>query len=121
MREKRRFIRFKIALKVSYICQKDPRVEKAAVTKDVSASGMQLLTEERLESGEKLDLKIFIPKALNPVHIKGIVVWSKELDPGKSLYYNAGIDFGKIEEDNKNTFLKFLCDLLYEKTQRKTA
>jgi len=116
MREKRRFIRFDIALKVAYIVQRDPKTEKLGTTKDVSAQGMQLLTGDKLETGDKVDLKIFVPEALNPAHIKGIVVWSKE--PGtlpESRSHNAGIDFLKIEEDNKNTFLKFLCDLMYEK------
>lgn len=119
MREKRRFIRFDIALKISYIVQKEPRIERLGTTKDVSASGTQLLTTERLEPGDKLDLKVAIPGALNPVHLNGIVVWSKEIEPEKGLPYSAGIDFKKIEEDNKNTFLKFLCDLMYEKTGKK--
>jgi len=115
MREKRRFIRFSIALKVAYIAQKDPKTEKLGTTKDVSAQGMQLLTSDKLEPGDKLDLKIFVPEALNPAHMKGIVVWSRELDSPKNHFYSAGIDFGKIEEDNKNTFLKFLCNLIYAK------
>ncbi|MEK7868464.1 MAG: PilZ domain-containing protein [Candidatus Omnitrophota bacterium] len=115
MREKRRFIRFAIALKVAYIVQRDPKTEKLGTTKDVSAQGMQLLTSDKLELGDKVDLKIFVPEALNPAHMKGIVVWSRELDSPKSHSYSAGIDFGKIEEDNKNTFLKFLCDLMYSK------
>ncbi|MFA4991479.1 MAG: PilZ domain-containing protein [Candidatus Omnitrophota bacterium] len=118
MREKRRFIRFYIALKVNYILQKDPKTEKIGTTKDVSAGGLQLLTSEQLEAGGKVDLKIFLPDALNPVHLKGVVMWSKELGQAKgpAHSHSAGIEFGKIEEDNKNTFLKFLCGQMYEKT-----
>lgn len=115
MREKRRFIRFDIALKVAYIVQKEPKTEKLGTTKDVSAQGMQLLTSDKLEPGDKVDLKIFVPEALNPAHMKGIVIWSREPDSSKSRSCSTGIDFGRIEEDNKNTFLKFLCDLMYEK------
>ena len=113
MREKRRFIRFDIALKVSYIIQKEPKAEKIGTTKDVSAQGMQLLTGVKLDVGDKVDLKIFVPEALNPAHMKGLVVWSRGSDPVRSHSYASGIDFEKIEEDNKNTFLKFLCDLMY--------
>ena len=115
MREKRRFIRFEIALKVNYTVQKDPKTEKTGVTKDVSAEGMQVLLEEKLEVGEKVELKIFIPEALNPVHMNGIVLWSREVNIGTKTSYCVGIEFGMIEEDNKNTFLKFLCDLMYRK------
>lgn len=115
MREKRRFIRFEIALKVNYAIQSEPKIEKTGTTKDVSSGGMQLLTEEKLEPGNRLGLKMFIPEALNPAHLNGIVLWSKEIPSGKKASYSAGIEFGDIEEDNKNTFLKFLCDLMYRK------
>lgn len=116
MKEKRRFIRFEIALKVNFIVQKkDLKAERTGITKDVSAGGLQLLTEEKLETGNKLELKVFIPGALNPAHLNGIVLWSKETDTGKGPSCGAGIEFGDVEEDNKNTFLKFLCDLMYKK------
>jgi c-di-GMP-binding flagellar brake protein YcgR len=121
MREKRRFIRFYIALKVAYIVQRDPKAEKLGTTKDVSAAGMQLLTSDKLEPGDKVDLKIFVPDALNPAHLKGIVIWSRDMEPARTHTYSTGIDFGKIEEDNKNTFLKFLCDLMYEKIGKKKS
>ncbi|NQT75485.1 MAG: PilZ domain-containing protein [Candidatus Omnitrophica bacterium] len=115
MREKRRFIRFDITLKVTYAAQKAPRAEKTGIVKDVSAGGMQLLTEEKLETGSRLELKMIIPEALNPVHLNGTVLWSRDVSEGKKISYSAGIEFGKIEEDNKNTFLRFLCDLMYRK------
>lgn len=112
MREKRYFIRFNISLKVAYTVRKEIKLEKPGLSKDVSAGGMQLLTNEKLDEGDKVDLKIFIPGGLNPVHIKSLVVWSKEITPYNGYTYSAGINFEKIEEDNKNTFLKFLCDFM---------
>lgn len=118
MREKRRFIRFEIALKANYIVQKEPKTEKTGITKDMCVGGMQILTEEKLVVGNKVELKLFIPEALNPVHLNGIVLWSREVSAGKGLSYSAGIEFGKIEEDNKSTFLRFLCDLMYKKIEK---
>ena len=115
MREKRRFIRFEIALKVNYAIQSEPKIERTGMTKDVSSGGIQLLTEEKLIIGSRLQLKLFIPEALNPVHLNGVVLWSKEKTSGKKVSHGAGIEFGKIEEDNKNTFLRFLCNLMYRK------
>lgn len=115
MREKRKFIRFGISLKVNYIVQKQPKTEKTGITKDVCAGGVQLVTEEKLNVGDKLELKFFTPEALNPAHLGGIVLWSKEASAGKKPSYSAGVEFRDIEEDNKNTFLKFLCDLMYRK------
>ncbi|NQV04428.1 MAG: PilZ domain-containing protein [Candidatus Omnitrophica bacterium] len=118
MREKRRFIRFDIALKVNYTVQKDPKTEKTGMTKDISAGGMQFLTEEKIDAGNKLDLKMFIPEALNPAHMNGIALWSKETTTSKGPSYCTGVEFGKIEEDNKTTFLRFLCDMLYKRLEK---
>jgi len=112
MREKRYFIRFDISLKVVYVVQKEIKLEKPGVSRNVSAGGMQLLTSEKLEAGDRIDLKIFVPDGLNPAHIKGLVVWSKEIEPSEGYAYSAGVNFEKIEEDNKNTFLKFLCGMM---------
>lgn len=119
MREKRKFIRFDISLKTTYILQRDPKVERTGVTRDMSAGGIQLLTEESLNVGDKLELKCFIPEALNPAHLNGIILWSKIVSTGKKPSYSAGIEFKDIEEDNKNTFLKFLCELMYRKIGKK--
>lgn len=119
MREKRRFIRFEISLKVNYTIQKEPKIEKTGITKDVSAGGIQLLSEDKISVGNKLELKIFIPEALNPVHLNGIAVWSQEANIERGRRFCAGIELGKIEEDNKNTFLKFLCDLMYRRIGEK--
>ncbi|MFC1666406.1 PilZ domain-containing protein [Candidatus Omnitrophota bacterium] len=120
MREKRRFIRFNISLKIAYTVQKDPKVERTGMTKDVSAGGMQILTEENLQTGSRLEIKVFIPEAANPAHLSAVVLWSKKKDPeDKKLSHSAGIEFKGIEEDNKSTFLKFLCDLMYRKIEEK--
>jgi len=115
MKEKRNFIRFDIPLKVHYTVQGDPKIVKTGITKDVSAGGVQLLTEEKIDIGNKIDLTVFIPEALNPVHLAGIAVWVKEIRSEEKSRYCTGIEFTKIEEDNKNTFLKFLCNLMYKK------
>ncbi|MBU4311396.1 MAG: PilZ domain-containing protein [Candidatus Omnitrophica bacterium] len=114
MREKRRFIRFDVSLKVNYVVQKEPKTEKTGITKNLSAGGIQLLTKEKLTTGNKVELMIFTPESLNPAHLNGIVLWSNEISEEKASYA-SGIEFGKIEEDNKNTFLRFLCELMYKK------
>ena len=41
------------------------------------------------------------------------MVWIKQLSLEDDAPYDIGIELTEIEEDNKNTFLKFLCDLIY--------
>jgi len=115
MKEKRKLIRFSISLKVEYTVDREPNIIKKGKSKDISAGGIHLITEERLRTGSKLALKLFIPDALNPVHLNGTVLSSKEIEINRKLSYSENIEFGEIEEDNKNTFLKFLCNLMYGK------
>lgn len=119
MREKRRFVRFNIALKVLYVIRKEPREEKTGITKDISAGGLELLTKEKMTPGSKMEIVIYIPEALNPVHLNGTIVWSKETGGDEKSSYSTGVEFGKIEEDNKSTFLRFLCNLMYKRLGKK--
>jgi len=60
------------------------------------------------------ELKIDIPNALSPVHAKAKVIWKRKLSTENGAPFDMGCEFTNIEEDNKNTFLKYFCDLLYE-------
>lgn len=85
-----------------------------SVTKDLSAEGLRLESKTKdLKEGSILELKLEIYGANNPVHAKGKVVWKKRLSLEDNAPYDIGIELTGIEEDNKNTFLKFLCDLIY--------
>jgi len=111
--ERRRYIRLKTPIPVTYTVKETGSIY-TAITKDISADGL------RLESGAKdlnissvVELKLEIYAAHNPVHAKGKIVWKKKLSLEDNAPFDVGVEFIEIEEDNKNTFLKFLCDLIY--------
>ena len=83
-------------------------------TKDISPLGLRVVAgENAININDEIELKLGIPEALSPVHAKAKVVWKKKLSTENGAPYDIGCEFTKIEEDNKNTFLKFLCDLIY--------
>ncbi len=111
--ERRKYIRLKTPVSVTCTVPETGSVYNA-LTKDISTDGL------RMESGAKdikisgiVELKLDIPGTHNPVHVKGKIVWKKRLSIEDSAPYEVGVEFIEIEEDNKNTFLKFLCDLIY--------
>ncbi|MDP2929026.1 MAG: PilZ domain-containing protein [Candidatus Omnitrophota bacterium] len=111
--ERRKYIRLKTPVSVTCVVTETGTVYKS-VTKDMSAEGLRLESKARdIKEGSILELKLEICGAANPVHAKGKVVWKKQLSLEDNAPYDIGIELIKIEEDNKNTFLKFLCDLLY--------
>lgn len=111
--ERRKYIRLKTPISITYTAP-NTGIVHSSVTKDVSADGLRLETKARgLEKGSVLELKLELHGANSPVHAKGKVVWIKRLSLEDGASCDIGIELTEIEEDNKNTFLKFLCDLIY--------
>ena len=111
--ERRKFTRYAVPLKMSYILDGEEIVRKGA-TKNISSLGIRFESEKRLNEGNSLELKFEVPGGPNPVHAQGKLVWVKKLTLEDTSPYDVGMEFLKIEEDNKNTFLKFMCDLAYK-------
>ena len=114
--ERRKFIRLEVPVELKYII-KDGNLRKDVTTKDLSCDGLRFISDEGLEEGSILELNLSIPSANNPVHINGKVVWVRKLSLEDGSPFEVGIEFLQIEEDNKNTFLKYLCDLIYNQTK----
>jgi len=111
--ERRKFTRYAIPLRIAYVLEGDNVVYKGD-TKNISSLGIRFESQKKLKEGSQLELKITLPKAPNPVHAEGKLVWVRKQTIADSSPYEVGMEFLKIEEDNKNTFLKFLCDLAYK-------
>ena len=111
--ERRKYIRLKTPVSVTYTAP-NTGIVHSSMTKDISADGLRLETKSKgIEKGSVLELKLELYGANNPVHAKGRVVWIKQLSLEDNASRDMGIEIIEIEEDNKNTFLKFLCDLIY--------
>ena len=110
--EKRRFLRLTAPLELTYVLPDEGRVHKA-VSKDLSALGIRFVSQQQLEPGINMEIKLNVPNLKNPIHVTGKVVWHKKQSMEDNAPYDVGVEFVKIEEDNKNTFLKYLCDLIY--------
>ncbi|MDD5440138.1 MAG: PilZ domain-containing protein [Candidatus Omnitrophica bacterium] len=104
--ERRRYIRAKPALPLRVI-NRENKVEKTEAV-NLSPLGLCYGSVAKVQKGDIVELTLLVPNAKNPVHIDGKVVWAKD--------GNVGCEFLRIEEDNKNTFLKFFCELIYAET-----
>jgi c-di-GMP-binding flagellar brake protein YcgR len=112
--ERRRYIRLQVPLKVTYTI---PELHKVytSVAKNISADGMRFEAHDKaLKELSVIELKLEIPNISSPIHIKARVMWKSKLSLEDGSPFDIGVEFTEIEEDNKNTFLKFLCDLIYD-------
>ena len=111
--ERRKFIRLDVPVNISYNEIGNDTIYRAT-TKNISADGLRFESRiASLEESSRVELRLIIPKARNPVHLIGKVVWKRKLSSEDGAPFDVGIELDEIEEDNKNTFLKFLCDTLY--------
>ena len=111
--ERRKYIRLKTPISLTYTIQGSGNIYNA-VTKDISADGLRFESEAKdLKGSVNIELKLEIYDASNPVHANGRIIWKRRISLEDNAPYNVGVEFTEIEEDNKNTFLKFLCDLIY--------
>ncbi len=117
-RERRRYVRLTTPMELSYFSGGGQKVSKV-VTTNISADGLRFQTEDRdLRDGDSLELKLSMAGAANPVHAKAKVVWVKRVSLEDRSPSDVGLEFTDIEEDNKNTFLKNLCDLMYSISEK---
>jgi hypothetical protein len=100
-------------INVSYTAPGSTRLS-TAVTKNISPDGIRFETHDRtLEEESILELKLEMAGTENPVHARGRVVWKKKLTLEDAAPFDVGMEITEIENDNKNTYLKFMCDLIY--------
>ncbi|MFA6320672.1 MAG: PilZ domain-containing protein [Candidatus Omnitrophota bacterium] len=111
--ERRSFIRLRQPISITYTVAGQDKIHNV-VAKDISADGVRFqTTDKEISEGNVLETKLDIPEVANPVHASGKIMWKKKLSLEDNAPFDVGIEFLEIEEDNKNTFLKFLCDLVY--------
>jgi c-di-GMP-binding flagellar brake protein YcgR len=117
-RERRRYVRLETPVTVSYFPTDGSRMA-TVVTKNISADGLRFeTTDKAIREGDNLEIRLSIVGAANPTHAKTNVIWKKRLSLEDGSPFDVGLEFTEIEEDNKNSFLKSLCDLMYAISER---
>lgn len=112
--ERRRFLRLRTPINITYAGAQNGKIH-TAVTKDISADGIRFETHDKnLKELNIVEMKLDLPGAANPVHARTKIMWKKKVSLADDAAYDVGAEISEIEEDNKNTFLKFLCDLIYK-------
>jgi c-di-GMP-binding flagellar brake protein YcgR len=76
--------------------------------KNISQGGICFFSEEKLNPTESLELNIFIIEGLLPITAEGKVVWAREVPAGAKKKYEIGVQFLKINEENKIRIEEFV-------------
>ncbi len=111
IQNKRRYARLDIALSVSYAI-KVPGGQTSelaeAMSSDISAGGLRLMTPGPLKAGDILDLEITISgNESEPIMASGEVVWQTRIS---DTSYETGTIIKYIKETDKQRFMAFVFD-----------
>jgi len=113
--ERRRFVRINVPLKL--MIKSGKRREKG-ITKNISPVGLRFETSKKLEDSGKVELVLYLPSMVNPIAFKARVVWQKKKSLEDKAPYDVGVEIVSIDDNDKNVFLKYLCDLFYNSTYK---
>ena len=108
--ERRKFIRASIPLR---ILVRDGFSETEAVTRNISPAGISFYSDKSVPSDKETEVLLFLPDKEEPVSVSAKAVWQRKASLEDNAPYDTGIEILDIREEDKNSFLKYLCDLLY--------
>ncbi|MFH1665744.1 MAG: PilZ domain-containing protein [Candidatus Omnitrophota bacterium] len=109
--ERRRFIRVERPLRV--IVGSAGRSDEV-VADNISPVGLSFTIGRKFGDSENLSLSLYLPSSEEPVLLEGKVVWQSKMSLEDNAPYKVGVEILKIDDSNKNVFVGYLCDLLYE-------
>ncbi|MBI4003906.1 MAG: PilZ domain-containing protein [Candidatus Omnitrophica bacterium] len=108
--EQRRFIRITSRLTAIVKIVKTGKI-KRALTRDVSAGGICVVTEEILEPGTALEVELKLPDREAPVRFLGEVAWSRPIGPTPKSYENpteeTGVKFISIDPNDRTLLMQY--------------
>lgn len=118
--ERRRYPRFELILDARYKVINYEEAFRKGKTRNFSAEGLCLESDERLRVNVYLQIEIDLEDHLPPVSLIGQVVWSQEdtREGRKNNKFLSGIKLVNIPASDEGRFLKYYCDKIAEKLSR---
>jgi len=118
MEERRKYVRLETCLKV--VCSRAAVSDAPAVTvycRNISAGGMLLPLKEKLISGTKLKLEIYLPGEGRPLKIIAEVVWQQESLVSDTADRYTGLKFIDITSHDMRRLTDYIIDCLRAKAK----
>ncbi len=111
--DRRKYARLDLALTVSYAVLDpagQPLDPREALSSDISAGGLRLMTPTPLAVGSQLDLNIFLADdEEHPLKATGEVMWQSKIS---NTSFETGVMIHGMPNDDKKRFMSFVFDQL---------
>ena len=119
MQEKRTFKRIDISVLVKYKVQdKEKEIESMSI--DLSGGGVQLLVNEAPPRGSSVELKMDIPRHVEPISARGEIVYSRVIsgNKGSGGRRRLGIRFTKMDIHDREKIIKYVYECISDRRIR---
>ncbi|MBN2097804.1 MAG: PilZ domain-containing protein [Candidatus Omnitrophica bacterium] len=110
--ERRRYVRLKTCVEVKYTVIGKPGGIQS-LTKNISAGGLCLTTDEKLSTETPLQLELKLPDLKDTIRALGRVVWQKNFESGgkePKIYFDTGIEFTGISDFDRFNINRYILE-----------
>jgi Tfp pilus assembly protein PilZ len=106
--DKRKSERLRLPLKIVYILPSGKKWTKAASLEDISGRGLKFASNEKIELGAEVNLKItFADEPDKPVLADASVL---RCDRVKPRLYRIAVKFHKMNHNDRRRYVEYLCE-----------
>ena len=111
-KERRNYARLKATVEVKYLVIGKPGTIQVS-SKNISAGGLCIVTEEQLTAETPLQLKIKLPDIKDPIRALGKAVWQKKFEAAGEnprVYFDTGIEFTGISDFDRFNLNRYVME-----------
>ncbi len=111
-KERRQYLRLKATVAINYTVIGKPGTVQVS-SKNISARGLCIVTEEQLAAETPLQLEIRLPDAKDPIRALARVVWQKKFEAaGESpkVYFDTGMEFTGISDFDRFNLNRYVTE-----------
>ena len=120
--EYRKLLRVDYTMKVTYKTKRQPVLEGVGLSKNISATGIQIITDQCLECDTTLELHMDFPGHGQLLCFTGVVIWHKEcryLPQSQRVHYLVRIKFTSAAAKEVIVMTDFITKLLQQRAEGK--
>ena len=114
MGERRKYVRLPVSLEIECSLEGEENEVKKAQVKDITIGGVRIILDKQYQPGANLLLKIFLLPELEPIILKGRIVWQTKVQKNDTVYFETGVEFTDIEISDKLRIRRFMFDIVRE-------
>lgn len=104
-KERRRYRRWQLRVPVRFKVQGKPQVFTGSLSRDVSAGGIRVLTDQFLPKDTPLEVELFLEPFKRLIPARARVVWLEQV-PYRDDAYQMGLEFSYIEPAHRNDIMR---------------